>query len=33
LGPNFLAITTPEEGRDTVRRLKTGGADLIKVYS
>ena len=33
LRPNFLAITTPEEGRDTVRRLKTGGADLIKVYS
>jgi hypothetical protein len=31
--PNFLAITTPTEGRDTVRRLKTGGADLIKVYS
>jgi hypothetical protein len=33
LRPNFLAITTPEEGRDTVRRLKTAGADLIKVYS
>jgi imidazolonepropionase-like amidohydrolase len=33
LRPNFLAITTPEEGRETVRRLKTGGADLIKVYS
>jgi hypothetical protein len=33
LRPNFLAITTPEEGRDTVRRLKTGGADLVKVYS
>ena len=33
LRPNFLAITTPEEGRDTVRRLKAGGADLIKVYS
>lgn len=33
LRPNFLAITTPEEGRDTVRRLKTGGADFIKVYS
>jgi hypothetical protein len=31
LRPDFLAITTPEEGRDTVRRLKTGGADLIKV--
>ena len=33
LRPNFLAITTPEEARDTVRRLKIGGADLIKVYS
>jgi imidazolonepropionase-like amidohydrolase len=33
LRPNFLAITTPEEGRDAVRRLKIGGADLIKVYS
>jgi hypothetical protein len=33
LRPNFLAITTPEEGRDTVRRLKAGGADFIKVYS
>jgi imidazolonepropionase-like amidohydrolase len=33
LRPNFLAINTPEEGRETVRRLKTGGADLIKVYS
>jgi hypothetical protein len=33
LRPNFLAITTPEEGRDTVRRLATSGADLIKVYS
>ena len=33
LRPNFLAITTPEEGRDTVRRLKTASADLIKVYS
>jgi hypothetical protein len=31
--PNFLAITTPEEGRETVRQLKSGGADLIKVYS
>jgi imidazolonepropionase-like amidohydrolase len=29
----FLAITTPDEGRDTVRRLKIGGADFIKVYS
>ena len=33
LRPNFLAITTPEEGRETVRRLKSGGADFIKVYS
>ena len=33
LRPNFLAINTPEEGRDAVRRLKTGGADFIKVYS
>jgi imidazolonepropionase-like amidohydrolase len=33
LRPNFLAINTPEEGREAVRRLKTGGADLIKVYS
>jgi hypothetical protein len=33
LRPNFLAITTPEEGRDAVRRLQTAGADLIKVYS
>jgi imidazolonepropionase-like amidohydrolase len=31
--PHFLAITTPEEGRETVRRLKNGGADFIKVYS
>jgi hypothetical protein len=31
--PNFLAITTPEEGRETVRRLKNGAADFIKVYS
>jgi hypothetical protein len=31
--PNFLAITTPEEGHDAVRRLKTGGSDFIKVYS
>jgi imidazolonepropionase-like amidohydrolase len=30
---NLLAITTPEEGRETVRRLKNGGADFIKVYS
>jgi imidazolonepropionase-like amidohydrolase len=33
LRPNLLAITTPEEGRDTVRRLKNGGSDFIKVYS
>jgi imidazolonepropionase-like amidohydrolase len=33
LRPNILAITTPEEGRETVRRLKTSGADFIKVYS
>jgi imidazolonepropionase-like amidohydrolase len=33
LRSNFLAITTPEQGRDAVRRLKTSGADLIKVYS
>jgi len=31
--PNFLAITTPEEGQDTVRRLKSSGSDFIKVYS
>jgi hypothetical protein len=31
--PNFLAITTPEEGQDAVRRLKVGGADFVKVYS
>ena len=30
---HFLAITTPEEGRETVRRLKSGGSDFIKVYS
>src|SRR6202030_4235773 len=33
LRPIFLAINTPEEGRETVRRLKSGGADFIKVYS
>ena len=33
LRPHFLAINTPEEGRETVRRLKSGGADFIKVYS
>jgi hypothetical protein len=31
--PNLIAINTPEEGRETVRRLKSGGADFIKVYS
>jgi hypothetical protein len=31
--PNFIAINTPEEGRETVRRLKSSGADFIKVYS
>jgi hypothetical protein len=31
--PNFLAITTREEGHDTVRRLKSSGSDFIKVYS
>src|ERR1700730_407366 len=31
--PNFLAINTPEEGRETVRQLKSGGADFVKVYS
>jgi hypothetical protein len=31
--PNFIVINTPEEGRETVRRLKSGGADFIKVYS
>jgi imidazolonepropionase-like amidohydrolase len=29
----FLAITTPQEGREAVRSLKAGGADFIKVYS
>ena len=33
LRPNFLAITTPEAGRSEVDRLKSDGADLIKVYS
>jgi imidazolonepropionase-like amidohydrolase len=33
LRPNFLAITTPEEGRETVRSLKANGSDFIKVYS
>jgi imidazolonepropionase-like amidohydrolase len=31
--PNFLAITTSEEGRVAVRRLKNGGSDFIKAYS
>jgi hypothetical protein len=31
--PNFLAITTPAEGREAVDKLSVGGADLIKVYS
>ena len=30
---NFLAITTPEQGRATVDSLKADGADFIKVYS
>jgi imidazolonepropionase-like amidohydrolase len=33
LRPIFLAINTPDEGRETVRRLKSGGVDFIKVYS
>ncbi|HWY57671.1 MAG TPA: amidohydrolase family protein [Terriglobales bacterium] len=33
LRPNFLAITTPEQGRATVDSLKSDGADFIKVYS
>lgn len=33
LRPNFLAITTPEQGRSTVDSLKTDGADFIKVGS
>jgi imidazolonepropionase-like amidohydrolase len=33
LRPNFLAITTPEQGRATVDSLKADGADFIKVYS
>jgi hypothetical protein len=33
LRPNFLAVTTAQQGREAVRSLKTGGADLIKVYS
>jgi hypothetical protein len=31
--PNFLAITTPAEGREAVDKLSVGGADLIKIYS
>ncbi len=31
--PNFIAITTAEQGREMVRSLKTGGADFVKVYS
>jgi imidazolonepropionase-like amidohydrolase len=31
--PNLIAINTPDEGRETVRRLKSGGADFVKVYS
>jgi imidazolonepropionase-like amidohydrolase len=31
--PIFLAINTPDEGREAVRRLKSGGVDFIKVYS
>jgi hypothetical protein len=30
---NFLAITTPAEGRETVGTLKAGGSDFVKVYS
>src|SRR5580692_10929330 len=33
LRPNFLAINTPDEAREAVRRLKSGGVDFIKVYS
>jgi imidazolonepropionase-like amidohydrolase len=33
LRPNFLAITTPEQGRATIDSLKADGADFIKVYS
>jgi hypothetical protein len=33
LRPNFLAITSPEEGRDIVRRLEADGSNFIKVYS
>jgi imidazolonepropionase-like amidohydrolase len=29
----FLSIKTPDEARETVRRLKSGGVDFIKVYS
>src|SRR5271157_172283 len=33
LRPNFLAITTPEQGWATVDSLKADGSDFIKVYS
>ena len=33
LRPNFLAITTPEQGRATVDSLKVDGSDFVKVYS
>ena len=33
LRPVFLAINTPDEAREAVRRLKSGGVDFIKVYS
>ena len=33
LRPNFLAITTPEQGQATIDSLKADGADFIKVYS
>jgi len=28
---SFLAITTPEEGRDVVRLVEVGGSDFINV--
>jgi len=31
--PNFLAITTVDQARETVRSLKARGVDFIKVYS
>jgi hypothetical protein len=30
---NFIAITTPELGREAVRSLKAKGSDFIKIYS